>query len=184
MLLDIAIGLLLAMIALPHSPWGGLLWLSVYTVTFSLVPDLDVMLSRLTGVSPSRHREILHKPLVLLPTVFFVISLFDVSLATIAIVALLLHYVHDSIGIGWGVQWVYPISKDSFSFLYHLPGGTRRMKRRLLYRWPHGRIEALATKYGDPHWFRNIYLRWHPYAIIEASVFLFIVSIWLLAILT
>lgn len=181
MLLDVAIGLILAMLMLPYTPWTSLPWFSLYTVAFALAPDLDVILSRLLNIPSTRHRELLHRPLLVIPGTFFLIAPFDLMLATTAVAALFLHFLHDSIGIGWGVQWLYPISRDSFSFLYHLPGG-RKMRWHPIYRWKHGEIEHLAAQYGDPHWFRNIYLRCHPYAITEAAVFVFAAFLWVLAV--
>ena len=84
------------------------------------------------------------------------------------------HFIHDSIGIGWGVQWLYPFIKDHYSFFYIYKPRWRaeRLPRRWLYIWKHDEIDALDARYGDPDWIRNIYFRGHPYAVTEFAVFL------------
>lgn len=82
------------------------------------------------------------------------------------------HLLHDSIGIGWGVRWLYPFTTDSYTFFYHVndTAGNDRIKPRVLYRWRERDLDDLVERFGDPHWVRHIYLRLHPYSLIEWAV--------------
>jgi hypothetical protein len=80
----------------------------------------------------------------------------------------LCHFVHDGIGIGWGVQWFYPIKENHYMFFYryHAPSKPP-IPFQYMYSWKPEEVDALAEKHGDPDWIKNIYFKWHPYAIAE-----------------
>ena len=67
------------------------------------------------------------------------------------------------------MQWLWPFRDEHYSFLYiyRPPNRTGYLPRKWFYAWPHRDIEALAARYGDPDWIKNIYLRPHPYALVE-----------------
>ena len=81
------------------------------------------------------------------------------------------HFIHDSVGIGWGVQWLYPFKKDHYSFFYQYDTYSK-IPKKLIYVWKDGEIERLEREYGNPNWFHDIYLRGHPYGLVEYAVFL------------
>ena len=70
------------------------------------------------------------------------------------------------------MQWLYPFTKDHYSFFYiYKPRWHKeRLPNKLFYIWKHDKIDMLDARYGDPDWIRNIYLKWHPYAVAEFVV--------------
>jgi len=147
-------------------------------IIFAFLPDVDYLIHLARGGTSRnahRHREMLHYPLLFIPAGVILFSFYGMEWVFLFGVAAFLHFLHDSIGIGWGVQWLYPFSKDHYTFFYrYQPRHKERLPRRfaLLLVWKHEEVDILAAKYGDPDWIRNIYLRWHPYAITEFAIFL------------
>ncbi len=176
MFLDIGVGILLSIIT---SKLFGLPLTVAFVVAgiiFALLMDIDYILHLFTGGSSKnahRHRDLLHYPLIYIPLGTLVISLFSNSYASLFALCSFAHFLHDSIGIGWGVQWLYPFKKDHYSFLYiYRPPHQERLPQKNIYVWKHEDIDMLSKKYGDPNWVKNIYWRWHPYAIIELLTFI------------
>jgi hypothetical protein len=146
-------------------------------VLFALLPDADYLFHLLRGGSSRhahRHRELLHRPLPYLLIGTAALFPLGYTWSLIFAAASLLHFIHDSIGIGWGVQWLWPFRDQHYSFLYIYKPRHRKEKlpRKLLYVWEHAALDELHARYGDEEWIRNIYLRWHPYAVVELAVFL------------
>lgn len=177
MLLDIGLGLLAAMFAselgaipLTHS-------LALWGVAYALLPDLDavwyMLQKRHLKKGSYEHRDALHFPLPYLAAGSIVLALLRPEHLPLFLLGGLFHFVHDSIGIGWGVEWLYPFSRKHFSFLYiYRPPRPPRLPKQLLYAWEHRDLAALDDTYGDPDWVKNIYLKAHPYAIAELLLFL------------
>ena len=184
MFLDIGLGIFAALGV--SARWGVPLtfWFAVAGAVFALLPDLDFIAVVLRRRNALHHREGLHYPLLFVPIGTLVCWYFGGEWATLFALASLGHFVHDSIGIGWGVQWLYPFIKDHYSFFYIYKPRWRaeRLPRRWFYIWKHDEIDALDARYGDPDWIRNIYFKWHPYAVAEFAVFIiavFLFFFWL-----
>jgi len=147
-------------------------------IAFAFLPDIDYLahLSRGgTSRNAHRHRELLHYPLLYIPAGAMIASVFGAPWVLLFAIASFLHFLHDSIGIGWGVQWLYPFRKDHYTFLYrYQPRHKEPLPRRWapILVWKHEDIDTLAARYGDENWIRNIYLYWYPYAIAEFLFFL------------
>lgn len=174
MFLDIGLGIFSAMAV---SVWYGVpLTLAFVTAgaLFALSPDLDFMALALRRRNALHHREGLHYPLLFTPVGAVICSIFGLPWAALFILGSLGHFIHDSIGIGWGVQWLFPFGKDHYSFFYiYKPRWrTERLPNKCFYIWKHDEIDAIDARYGDPDWIRNIYFKWHPYAVIELLIFL------------
>ncbi len=173
MLLDIGIGILSAIFIHHLFGVGGPVLVGA-GILFSLLPDIDFLFAvqkRYTALA-HEHRLLLHYPI---PYVLFgmtVISFFDLPYALLFGITTLLHFVHDSIGIGWGIQWLYPFSKNHYAFFYHYDTSRNGLPQKAVYSWSPEEVRSLSRQYGDKDWIRNIYLRCHPYAIVELLVFL------------
>lgn len=174
MFYDIGIGVLLSL-GLSHVlsiPPSGM-WV-VMGVVFSLIPDLDFLFHLRKGGSTKnahKHRDYWHYPLIFVPVGTLIIVLFSWQYALLFLFATLLHFIHDSIGIGWGVQWLYPFKTNHYAFLYHYEPKGRRLARQNFYSWRHDEIDTLSRNHGDVDWVKNIYFRFHPYGAIEYLVF-------------
>lgn len=185
MLLDIGVGIILGLLLGGLDGGASLFWYPVIGILFALLPDLDFVATMLRRRSSERHRDGIHYPLILTPLVAALVYLIWPDFTWLAVAALLSHFLHDSVGIGWGVKWLFPFSSNSFSFFYHIEDVTskKRFPRRMVYVWREAELSQLMRVYGDPNWFRNIYLAWHPYAIFEVTVFLIGVTCWITAVL-
>ena len=176
MLLDIGSGILTAIFVswFFGMPVGGLLAISI---AFALLPDADFIFHtfkrRRHKEHSHRHRELLHYPIPFIAVGTIIASWFGVEYGILFAIASSAHFMHDSIGIGWGVQWLYPFGKKHYGFIYRYQApGREKVKQRILHVWPHEEIDLLVEKHGDPDWIKNIYLRFHPYAIFELIIFL------------
>ncbi len=175
MLLDIGVGII-ASIALDHFfvdipfPYflaGG--------IVFALLPDMDFLLTlkKRTAEKSHEHRNIFHYPLIFIPAGIIVFSIFDYRWTVLFAVTTLLHFIHDSIGVGWGVRWLYPFTRKHYAFFYHYDTWRNGLPKKLFYAWSPEDVDRLSSQYGDKEWIKNIYLKFHPYAIVELLVFLF-----------
>lgn len=144
-------------------------------IIFSLFVDIDFIFffkSRRAGKHAHEHRS-LHYPLLYIPIGVLIFYPFGWQWALLFALCSIAHFIHDSIGIGWGIKWLYPFSKNHFAFLYqYSPKGKPRLPTKLFYSWKPEEVKSLAEKYGDDDWVKNIYRRWHPYAIIEFATLL------------
>ena len=185
MLLDIGVGILIAigvskLFALPLT-----LFFVASGIFFSLLVDADALINliRYRGIGKSyKHRDLFHIPLLYIPIgmiiVFIVSSMSDIGNTSSTALSILFglcslaHFIHDSIGIGWGVKWLAPFSSDQYSFFYQYNAYQAGLaSKHGVYVWKHGEIDTLEKKYGDKDWFRKIYLRFHPYGMLELLVF-------------
>lgn len=181
MFLDIGLGIISSIIVskLFHV---GLSWgLIGLGIGFALMPDLDFifyLMKHGNSKSIHRHRDLLHLPLLYIPIGFVILYFVNIPVAMLFVLCSLCHFLHDSFGIGWGVQWLYPLSTNHFMLLYryHAPEKPA-VPFRVLYSWKRSEIDELSKKYGDDNWFRNIYLKMHPFAIMEWVGFLLAIVI-------
>lgn len=176
MFLDIGVGVLLAIFSseffnLPLT--GGFLTAGII---FSLLADIDYVFYLGDGGNSKeahKHRDLLHYPLFYIPSGMILISFFSFPWAVLFGLCSFFHFLHDSIGIGWGIQWLYPFRKDHYAFFYrYQPPNRELLPKKMLYIWKHEDIAALAKRYGDEDWLKNIYGHWHPYAIAEFLIFI------------
>ena len=175
MFLDIGIGILTSVwvsnIFGIHFGWP----IVILGILFALFVDVDFLFhaSKNGGRRAHEHRYLMHYPLLYISIGMLLLYAF-LGLPTAVLFGLcsLFHFIHDSIGIGWGVQWLYPFSSDHYAFLYiYKPKDKEGMPTKLFYHWRHQDIAALDERYGDSDWIKNIYYHWHPYAIVEFGVF-------------
>lgn len=175
MLLDIGAGILIALGLVPVFDISHVgIWV-LAGAAFALLPDIDALVNlvQYRGAGHEyRHRDLLHHPLPFISAGVLMIFPFSHELSILFALCALAHFAHDSIGLGWGVQWLSPFSSDHFSFLYlYQPPGKVALPRRYLYRWRHADIDALDRAHGDHDWIRHIYVQMHPFALTEFAVF-------------
>jgi hypothetical protein len=149
-------------------------------IIFSLLPDSDFLYHLYKRGSKDdkdhEHRDLFHYPILFI-LIGLIIGYFSVSYAFLFTLATLLHLLHDSIGIGWGIQWLWPINKNYFTFLYrYQPKHKEIFPKKLIYIHKPHEISELSKKYGDENWIKNIYFKFHPYSLIEWLVFIFAIG--------
>jgi hypothetical protein len=175
MFLDIGVGILLSIFI---SKWFNLPLTHLFVflgIIFSLLPDADFLYHLFKrGTKDTKdheHRDILHYPIFFI-FIGLIIYNFSNPLGLLFIFGTLLHLLHDSIGIGWGIQWLWPISKNYFTFFYRYQTPHKDIfPKRLIYIHKPHEIALLSKKYGDENWIKNIYFKLHPYSLIEWAVF-------------
>ena len=124
MLLDVGLGVLVSIVvsrlfSFPLTP--GFV---VGSIVFAFLVDLDFLFHITRGSShrnAHRHRDLLHLPLLYIPagsliTYFLGGTPWGLAFA----LSSLGHFIHDSIGIGWGVQWLRPFTDNHYSFFYNI----------------------------------------------------------------
>ncbi len=179
MFLDIAIGILLSIWVNSFFQVNLSMSLIIAGIIFALLPDIDFFIEftkygSVGGKVIREHREIMHFPLSYIPSVFLIYILFGSMWAVFFGLAILAHFLHDSVGIGWGIKWLWPFSNRAFKLFSDKRG---KLSSHLLVSWDHKELTEVVTKYGDPDWIRNIYLRLHPISVIEFLSFLFALAV-------
>lgn len=175
MLLDVAIGIIGALLAWPGVVLPPASFLALGMI-FAVAPDIDVILSarrlRGRGRYAHRHRDVLHSPLLYLPIGFLLLAPVSERVAVLFVALSLFHFLHDSVGIGWGVRWLYPFSPDAFKFF---ADAQNHFSWHMCTRWTPDELSSAVERYGHDDWFARYYLHPHPIGIIENSIFVIVV---------
>ena len=174
MLLDIGVGILLAIWM--NWVFGVQLsfWFVVFGAVLVLLPDVDFFIELLKhgsvgGREVREHRNITHFPIIYIPVVAVIFAVWGPAGAIFFGLAVFAHFVHDSAGIGWGIKWLWPFSRKAYKCFSEKDGA---FSRRLLVAWTPDELVEVAAKHGHPDWFRYIYLRPHPINVLESGFFL------------
>ncbi|MEK7481921.1 MAG: metal-dependent hydrolase [Patescibacteria group bacterium] len=147
----------------------------IIAVIFALLPDIDFLfylIKNKSGEEDYRHRDISHYPLIFIPIGMIALLFFGKEWSLLFSVSSFLHFVHDSIGIGWGIKWLYPFSTNNFAFLYLYSGKEKNGLKKLIFSFNEKDLGFYAKEHGDADWVKNIYEKWHPIFIIEFLIFI------------
>lgn len=146
-------------------------WATVtIAVVFALLPDADFILHafrRGADEFSHEHRDLFHNPLLFVPIGSAAIAYFNVDLAYLFALCTLAHFLHDSIGMGWGIRWAYPFSDRYYKFFSDKQG---RMSSNVLVSWTSEEQRQAAVCFGNPHWLKD-YLKFSPELLWELLVF-------------
>lgn len=172
--LDIGVGLLLGVASRQfiELPYIACLLLGIAA---ALLPDLDYVwrMIKPNGKLDSTHRDILHYPLLLSPSAALIGYIISPGVALLFLVGTLLHFIHDSIGVGFGVKWLYPFNKNSYMFFFQASTPrNKNMPKRVIYSWDDDQRAEMIETYGYDKWIRHLYFRLHPYGLFEYGVLL------------
>ncbi len=173
--LDIGIGIIMAIVASELFRVQLNFLLVLVGVIGALAPDFDYIVHLLQGGTSrneQHHRELDHYPLLFVPIIGIIgWYLGGAPWSFLLAIGSLLHFIHDSIGVGWGVAWLFPFTTDAYSFFYLFqPPHKPSFSKRLVYVWRKNDIERLQRDYGDEEWLRNVYFSFHPLGIFEYAV--------------
>jgi membrane-bound metal-dependent hydrolase YbcI (DUF457 family) len=156
------------------TPTGGLVLLGIL---FAYIPDVDWVLDAhfwKTGrvaayaQNPYDHREGLHKPLLWALAISGAGIIFGGIGPFIAFTAVMAHFLHDTVGTGWGMPWLWPLTKRRIKFC-----STKQNELKLtpfLMSWSHEELSQYITNYGRANWKDYYYGRWTAVATGEALV--------------
>lgn len=169
---DIGIGLMLGVALSVVSGLNYQLSITIGVIS-CLLPDLDYVWSTIVNnkAPDSDHRDGLHYPLLFIPVVGAIGFIINPYIGVTLVLGSLAHFMHDSVGVGWGIKWLYPFKSNSFMFLYRagLPTNKNQPKQ-LTYSWSDEERTIAKAKYGDDGWIRHIYLEPHVFGVIEYTV--------------
>ena len=151
-------------------------------IIFNLLPDMDALLvfTKKGWETDATHRDLFHFPLVYIPIGFLILSHFSQEATALFVLSSLFHFIHDSIGIGWGVERLFPFNRNHFAFFYVYSPNEMKLPWKLMYIWPHKQIGKMMEEYGDKKWIQNIYFKFHPYALFEYGSFVLALFIFFL----
>jgi len=174
LLADIGIGIFSAIIASRLFQTKLTLFTVIIGIVFALLLDTDFLVEwikrkRMPGKFSHEHRNLFHFPLFYIPIGSFVVFWFGWIYLFLFIFNSLLHFLHDSLGIGWGIKWAYPFSKRNYKFF---TGDDNRFSKRFIISWNKEELQKTVEKYGDPNWIKNIYFRPTLISITEVAIFL------------
>lgn len=182
MFLDIALGIMSAVFVGWIFDFNPNWWFFVCGVLITVLPDSDFLFHFLKRkgdkdrIDDYKHRDLIHYPLAYLSlgTLIFYF-LFGKEWALLFFLGSFLHFIHDSVGIGWGIKWLWPFSTQNYAFLYLY---SRRLKgglKKLVFSFSKSDLSYYVKEHGDDDWVKNIYYKWHPIAVIEFSVLIILI---------
>jgi LexA-binding, inner membrane-associated putative hydrolase len=166
--LDIGVGILLSLgvaawFDVPLTPL-----LVLVGVGAALLPDIDIA-NMVWG--RWKHRVATHFPLTYVPLCALLFLTLPTPYATLITLAVFAHFVHDTVGIGWGIAWAWPCSRKKYLFF---PGRRREPVMGRFASWlPEEQpaleeaIEKHSPYQGTGSWVLDYYARPTPLAFIE-----------------
>lgn len=133
-------------------------YIFLLAIGFSLLPDIDLLIWlkkhhwRIDKWT-HEHRNTIHYPMLYLPAGYLLIWFFTNHFyALLFFFSSLIHFLHDSIGLGWGIKWLYPFSKRNYKFFTRKHLGERR---RLLVSWSPEELKDEVEKRWQGDWFKG-----------------------------
>lgn len=178
LLCDIGLGILAAIcvevaLGLPFS------WIHIVLgLLFAFILDVDVLFDKdlwrdgyvsTHAESPDDHRDFMHKPLLWFAGFVLAYAFLPHELVIIAGLAVFLHFVHDSMGTGFGITWLWPVSTRSYKFF-----ATRENKytfRSPIISWSKEELPEVIRKYGVKEWIPLLYFRLTWVSGVEYAIF-------------
>ncbi|MEK7110779.1 MAG: metal-dependent hydrolase [Patescibacteria group bacterium] len=170
--LDIAAGIFIAIIITGSaSPALGLVILSVI---FALLPDADFFLHALRrgnvfGKWAHEHRDLFHKPLLYIPLGVLALLPFGGEFVQVFVVASLFHFLHDTVGMGWGVKLFWPFSKRNYKFF---GGEDKLFSSKFMTSWSDKELREMVAARNAENWVKKFYFRPHPLGLFEYAMLL------------
>jgi hypothetical protein len=87
---------------------------------------------------------------------------------------ILAHFVHDSVGIGWGLKWLWPLTTNHYKFFSQKDGSP---SLNLLQSWTSQEMPKCAQEHGIENWVEKVYLKPFPIRI-PLWLFWFMIAEW------
>lgn len=176
MFLDIGVGILAGIIFQYNADFNW--YFLLFTLTVALLPDIDMLwywYAKKYGKKGKQkvldnHRSYTHYPIVYLPLALILYIYFGQNIATVFVLLILYHFTHDTLFIGWGVKWFWPISDRSFKIF---PDRNGKVTSRLMLSWLPSEEGNIKEWSGSSDWVKAFYMRPNIVTYIEYPVFLF-----------
>lgn len=171
---DIATAIFLTLYALPIFNAEFSPSVLLFAIVCALLPDIDMVPYVLRAHHRPDHRSFTHYPAVYLPLALLASIFFDPLYATLFIAGVYLHLLHDTVGIGWGIAWLWPFTPRRFRFLSPLGNG----QWELYTSWMPG--ETPAFERTNESWIQTYYLRPNPIGLVEyGALFVALIALYI-----
>lgn len=168
MFLDLKLGLAWAFLVAIY--FGKVItpeWL-IMGVVFALLPDIDFWLEYIKrgtvgGKVIDLHRILFHAPLTYIPIALFIGTYFGSAWMYLFILGFLGHFIHDSMGMGYGVRWLWPLDTNWYKLFSSKDGEIHYDLDHLLVSWSNREMKKLVHERGNDHWMEEdlAYMRRH-----------------------
>lgn len=173
MFLDIKLGILWAFfVALLFEKIITPEWI-LAGVVFALLPDIDFWFEywkrgTVGGTIIDLHRTLLHAPMTYIPITLFVGTYHGPAWMTLFALGIFGHHLHDSVGMGYGVRWLWPFTDHWYKFFSDKDGEIHYDFRHFFVSWNDREMRELVAKRGNDNWLREdiAYIRRHWKSII------------------
>ena len=157
MFLDIAFGIFLALWTGAGSGAEGDAFLIVACIGLTLLPDIDALIElarhgSVGGKVVREHRELTHFPLLYAAATPLIWLIFGTAWTALFFAATMFHFVHDSVGVGYGVKWLWPFSPLAHKWFADKTGWWTLSQFHVS--WTREELVAVAAKHGDTNWIR------------------------------
>lgn len=156
-------------------------------LVFSILPDLDGVVEflryrKVDAGEHGDHRDGLHYPVVWIVAggILIFIEPFIGTLFTLCVLA---HFLNDSWGTGWGIEWLWPLSHRTYKFFSRSDRADDVTLKQLLVSWDTEGREYAAKYLAKRNWLDDIYGRMTLISSIEYGAFvlsLVVLAIYLL----
>jgi len=161
---DIGLGFLIAVFVSHFFHFEPSMLFIVFCVCAALLPDIDFIAELLihkdiAGKEIRVHREMLHYPITYIPLIILAYLIVGPQWGIALGLGILTHFLHDSIGIGFGIAWIWPFSKRNYKF-FAAPNGY--ISWNLLQSWAHSDLGKLARDWGIDDWVTKVYIKPFP----------------------
>jgi membrane-bound metal-dependent hydrolase YbcI (DUF457 family) len=120
--------------------------------------------------NPYDHRETLHKPLLWvlgIGTLYVFMSSLHAYIVLVGL-GVMLHFIHDTVGTGWGIPWLWPFTRTRYKLF--ATKENKALSFQLLTSWKRDELTEYIRRYGIENWVHVYYSRWSSVAILEMCV--------------
>lgn len=191
-LADIADGIFATVLVGLMTETDILWWHFLVGIPLAMMPDLDAVpeLLRRGKVAASKdyvhdHREGLHYPVTFLLVGVVFVAATD-FFGWLFLIATMLHFVNDSYGVGWGVAWLWPLSRSRYKVgerkvnqLKHMLVAdgvweglsTDERRVRPVVSWSETELHPYIARWGKDDWINAYYLSLNWISVTEYALF-------------
>lgn len=185
MFLDIGFGILWSIFVAEQFGIEVTYLVALVGILSALAPDIDMLTYLFPEQSRIRlflkgHRGLIHRPIVWVPFIGIVYFTLGMFWASVFAGGVLFHFIHDTIGLGWGIKWLWPFSKKSYRFF---PDKDGKLSNTFFIAFTDEEKRALQKEYHNPNWVRDFYTTFNLVSTVEYGT-LFVALVFLLIYLT
>lgn len=144
-------------------------------IAFALLPDIDFLLTKISAIRNiiGAHRSATHYPIIHAVLGVIAFFIFGKIIATLYVLCVFYHLIHDTFFLGWGIKWLWPVSHTSLSIFHD----KNHQITCSVLTWTREEDVQIKNEYANPDWVKDFYLRPNIISFMEYSVFLWGISV-------